>query len=144
MAVEVLVALAHSARSAVVAVALALLIAPADSVEMMVVEEHPVENVLQHKLVQMEFVWEPPVQIVLEDNVETTEPVEIAESAVLDNDAEQVNVSVTMTVMREIVELLLNLMELILPFVHKDHAGPAPVVLLADLPEGAQPSLLVM
>ena len=39
---EVLVALAHSARSAVVEVALALLIAPADSAGMMVVEEHPV------------------------------------------------------------------------------------------------------
>ena len=139
MDVVVLVELVHLAKSVVVDPVLALPTVPEDNVGMMVAEEHLVENVRLLKLAQTDFVLEPPLLTVPEDNVETTEQVAIVVSVVRDNAAELVNVSVIMTVTTETVELPFNLREPTLDCALKDHAVLVPRASLAVPPEDVQP-----
>ena len=132
MAVVDLVALAQVDNIAVMAVVVVNPTVLADNVVMMVVVEHLVVFVLPPKHVLMVSVSEPPLLIVLQDNVETTELGEAAVLALLVKDVEQDNASAIMTVMREIVVMRLNLMEPILDCAHKDLAEPAQLDLLAD------------
>ena len=117
---------------------------PADNVEMMDAEESLVEAVLQPKHVPTEFALELRLPIVQVDNVETTEPVGAAVLVPVVNDAEQVNVNVTMTVTTETVGPLPNQKEPTQDSALKDPVGPAPLVIPALQMEDVQFYPLVM
>jgi len=95
-----------------------------DNVEMMVAEESHVDLVLHPKPAKTDSVQELLWLIVPEDNVETTELVETAETALLVKDAEPASVSATMTAMKEIAETPFKLMEPILASALKDLVEP--------------------
>lgn len=95
-----------------------------DNVEMMVAEESLVDLVLHPKPAKTDSVQELLWLIVPEDNVETTELVETAETALLVNDAELASVSATMTAMKEIAEMPFKLTEPILASALRDPVEP--------------------
>jgi hypothetical protein len=108
--------------------------------EMMVVEVSLVENALQLKHVPMVSVLELLAVIVLEELAVMTEMEEAVDHALLDKDAELVNVNATMIVTKGTAIMLHSQKEQIMDCAPQDHAEPVLLVSLVDPTVDAQPS----